>query len=154
VRKIRNILAGAAVVGSLAGSLALASAANAATAGAETTSATAAAQPRFHNFIYYSGYSRGDGESRSDRSYFRGYWYKQSGFYYVRGELFDRDHDRQYSYFHYRYIDRFGNRHEGQFKTFDHDNYNKKFFHAKHFWVGVSEGGNSRDDFGGYHQLW
>ncbi|GAA5070886.1 hypothetical protein HNP84_009196 [Thermocatellispora tengchongensis] len=151
MRTLRSILAGTAIVGSLAAGVALAPAA----ANAETAVTTATAQasaPKFHNFKYFSDFGRG--ESFGKRSYFKGFWYKKDGWYYVKGSLFDLDRDREYSYFWVKYIDRFGRTHFDRYKTFGKFDYNKKFFKAKHFWVGVSEGDGFRDDFSGYRQLW
>lgn len=143
MRKIRNILAGSMIAGALAAGAVAAPAAQAAAAPA-TASATASAK----GFTYYSGYDKGK------RSLFKGSWFKRGGWYHVKGDLFDTDFDREYSYLWIKYEDRFGRTHIKRYKTFKKFHYEKKFFKVRHFWVGVSEGRNFRDDFSGFKRLW
>ncbi len=147
MRKIRNILAGTVIAGALAAGAVAAPVA--ASAAAAPTAATSAVQsgPK-HFFTYYSGYDNGK------RSSFKGYWYKKSGWYYVYGDLFDKDFDREYSYLWIKWEDRFGRDHFKRYKTFGRFHYEAKFFKAKHFWVGVSEGRDFRSDFSGFRRLW
>jgi len=142
VRKIRNILAGSMIAGALAAGAVAAPAAQAAAAPAAQAGVPA------KGFTYYSGYDKGK------RSLFKGDWFKRGGWYYVKGDLFDTDFDREYSYLWIKYEDRFGKTHIKRYKTFKKFHYAKKFFKVRHFWVGVSEGRDFRDDFSGFKRLW
>ncbi|MEV5413889.1 hypothetical protein AB0K60_34300 [Thermopolyspora sp. NPDC052614] len=148
MRKIRNLVAGGLIAGALvAGAVTSPVAASAASAAAPAAKVAVQAGPK-HFFKFYSGFDKGR------RSLFEGYWYKKDGWYYVFGDLFDRDFDREYSYLWIKYEDRFGRFHFKRFKTFGKFHYENKFFKARHFWVGVSEGRNFGDDFSSYRRLW
>ena len=145
MRKIRNILAGGLIAGALAVGAVAAPAAQAAAAPAGASAGAAAAAK---GFTYYSGYDKGK------RSLFKGAWFKRGGWYYVKGDLFDGDFDREYSYLWIRYEDRFGRFHTKRYKTLKRFHFEKRFFKVRHFWVGVSEGRDFRDDFSGFKRLW
>ncbi|MEW9528960.1 hypothetical protein [Microbispora sp. NPDC049125] len=149
---IRTVLAGTAVAGALAAGLMVAPAAQAA------TQTAAAAGPVRHFFgNTYSGYDRGDGENRGDRSYFgRGYWIRDGGRYWFYGDLFDRDHDREYSYVWFRWHDRSGS-HLASYRTFGHREVNhfggfRKSNGFNDFDIRVCEGGPA-EDCGGWHDV-
>jgi hypothetical protein len=94
VRKIRNLLVGTALAGALAAGIA---AAPAATASTTATASASQALSTYRFGPYYSGYSSGES---SRRSYVTGSWGKgNDGYHYLDFKLFDRDHDRQYTYF-------------------------------------------------------
>jgi hypothetical protein len=148
VRKIRNIVAGTMIAGALAAGAVAAPAAASASAAAPAAASVSAQTASKHFFAYYSGFDKGK------RSLFKGYWYKRHGWYYVYGDLFDKDFDREYSYLWIKYQDRFGRIHIVRYKTFGSFHYEKRFFKVKHFWVGVSEGRHFDDDFSGWRKLW
>lgn len=145
---IRTILAGTAAAGALAAALVSAPAANAATA----------ASPFKHFFgTTYSGYGSGHGEHRSDRSYFgKGYWFNDGGRYWFYGDLFDRDHDHEYSYVWFRWHDDHGT-HFTSYRTFGHKHIGhfggfRKSGGFDDFDIRVCEGGPS-EDCGGWHDV-
>jgi hypothetical protein len=143
VNKIQRVLAGSMVAGALAAGVLAAPAAQ-----ASTDSASAPIKHFFSNT--YSSYNTGQGEDKFDRSYFgKGYWYFSKGRYYFFGDLFDRDHDKQYTYvwFHYRYK---GKDFFKTYKTFGHKHFHKfggfqKSKGFKDFDIRVCEGGLSVD---------
>jgi hypothetical protein len=150
MRTIRTILAGTAVVGALAAGL-IATPAQAATSTA-TTAATASGPSKHFFGPYYSRY--GSGESFGDRSYFKGYWYKQDGRYWFFGDLFDRDHDREYSYVWFKWHDDFGF-HTSYYKTFGRKHFDRfgGFQRSRgfdDFKIRVCEGDNRFDDCGSW----
>ncbi|WP_214414901.1 hypothetical protein [Sphaerisporangium fuscum] len=174
MRKIRNLLAGTALAGSLAVGLAAAPAAHASAteatgsaaeatgsaaeatgsaAGATGSAATAQALGSRHFFgPIYSGF--GHGEGRGDRSYFKGYWIGSGGRYYFSGSLLDRDHDHQYSYVWFRWHDDHGF-HTRFFRTFgryDLDRFGgfRRSDGFDDFDVRVCEGRSGTSDCGGY----
>ncbi|MFF5211791.1 hypothetical protein [Streptosporangium sp. NPDC000396] len=148
--KIRAFVVGTALTGSLAAGLAAAPA-QAATAG--TSAAQQAQSPRKHFFgPYYSAF--GGGEDFGHRSYFKGYWYSDSGRYWFFGDLFDRDHDREYSYVWFKWHDRFGS-HVKYYKTFGNRHFEKfggfkKSSGFDDFKIRVCEGTDRFDDCGGW----
>ena len=90
MRKLRSVLAGTALAGALAAGI-VAAPAQAATATTAGTASVAQAQYTKHWFSGYSDFGRG--ESRGERSYYKGYWYYSNGRYYFDIEA--RDHDRR-----------------------------------------------------------
>jgi hypothetical protein len=149
--KIRNILAGTAVVGALAAGLAASPAANASTASA-ASAATADSSRHFFG-PYYSDY--GHGEHRSDRSYFKGFYFKSHGYYYFDSFAFDRDHDNEYTYFWIHWHDDFGS-HVKYYKTFGTFHYAHKFKGSSGFDDAdfrICEGDFPSDDCGSYHDV-
>ncbi|WP_326646443.1 hypothetical protein OG884_17620 [Streptosporangium sp. NBC_01755] len=130
----RALLAGAALAGSLLAGVAVAPAAM---ASASTATATQQAQTSSKNFFgpYYSGF--GQGEDFGHRSYYKGYWTKESGRYWFYGDLFDRDRDRSYSYVWFKWHDRFGS-HTKVFKTRGHSDIDR---------FGGFKGSSGFDDF-------
>ncbi|MEZ0072883.1 hypothetical protein [Planotetraspora sp. GP83] len=148
--KIRTILAGTAVAGALAAGLVAAPAAQAATAEASS--------PFKHFFgTTYSSYSGSHDEDRGDRSYFsKGYWYKDHGRYWFFGDLYDGDHDHEYSYVWFRWHDD-GGTHFKSYRTFSHLHIgNFGGFSRSHgfddFDIRVCEGGPV-SDCGGWHDV-
>ncbi|WP_433251494.1 hypothetical protein ACQPYK_06110 [Streptosporangium sp. CA-135522] len=150
MRKIRTLLTGAALAGSLAAGLAV-TPAQAATAGA--SAAQQVQGPSKHFFgPYYSGF--GAGEDFGHRSYFKGYWYKDGGRYWFFGDLFDRDRDREYSYVWFKWHDRSGY-HTKVFKTFGHQRFAgyggfRRSGGFDDFKIRVCEGRDKFDDCGGW----
>ncbi|WP_030915941.1 hypothetical protein [Streptosporangium amethystogenes] len=141
----RALLAGAALAGSLLAGVAMAPAATASTAPQQ-------AQTFSKHFFgpYYSGF--GQGEDFGHRSYYKGYWTKEDGRYWFYGDLFDRDHDRSYSYVWFKWHDRFGS-HTKVFKTLGHGDVDrfggfKKSSGFDDFKVRVCEGTDKFDDCG------
>lgn len=152
VRKIRSILVGTALAGSLAVGLAAAPAAQAAQASTSTTATAASASSPSKHFFgpYYSRF--GGDEDRGDRSYFKGYWYKNNGKYYFSGDLFDRDRDRDYSYVWFKWHNDSGY-HTSYYKTFNRFHYEHSFKRSSgfdDFKVRVCEGDNRFDDCGSW----
>ena len=148
MRKIRSILAGTALVGAVAAGLAVSPAAHASTASATTVE-------RGNHFFgpYYSDY--GHGEHRSDRSYFKGFWFKKHGYYYFDAYAYDRDHDHEYTYFWIKWHDSFGF-HVKYYKTFNKFHYVHKFKGSSGFNDAdfhVCEGDFPSDDCGSYHDV-
>jgi hypothetical protein len=140
-------------MGALAGGVALSPAAQAATA--DSSAAQTAAQAPFRHFFgpYYSGYH--GNEHRSDRSYFKGYWFKDNGRYYFSFDGFDRDRDHQYSYYWVRYHDGHGF-HTNVYRDFDRFHYSHIFSRSSgfnDFQVRVCEGGSPNSDCGSYHNI-
>ncbi|MDF5751510.1 hypothetical protein [Spongiactinospora sp. TRM90649] len=141
---MRNLLVGAALAGSLATGLATPAVASA------SASASASVAPSRHHFgPYYSNSS----ESFSHESYFKGYWYKQSGKYYFAGDLFDRHRsDRDYSYVWFRWHDKFGRFHQKSYKTFGRLHFNP-FQFKRDFDLRVCEGRTPTSGCGGWHDV-
>ncbi|GAA1278656.1 hypothetical protein GCM10009677_36250 [Sphaerisporangium rubeum] len=155
MRNLRNLLVSTALAGSLAAGLAAVTA-PAASASAAGTSGTAAAQSSRHFFgPIHSRFGRG--EDSGDRSYFKGYWTKSDGRYWFYGSLFDRDHDRDYSYVWFRWHDDRGF-HTKYYKTFGRLNFSKfggfrKSDGFDDFDIRVCEGDDRFDDCGGYKDV-
>ncbi|WP_424529073.1 hypothetical protein ACOZ38_05520 [Sphaerisporangium viridialbum] len=151
MRKIRNLLVGTALAGSLAAGLAAVPAA----AQASTTDSTAAAQAQSarHRFgPFFSDFGRG--EDRNDRSYAQGYWWKSNGRYHLDFDLFDRDRDRQYAWFDVYYHDDRGWHRYNRYRTFGHLS-KRIFFNDKDidgFRFRVGEGSTSDYDWSGWHR--
>ncbi|WP_449062565.1 hypothetical protein [Planomonospora algeriensis] len=124
----------------------------ASTAGAGAAAQEAQSSKHFFG-PYHSGF--GKGESFGERSYFKGYWVKDGGRYWFHGDLFDRDHDRSYSYVWFKWHDRSGY-HTKVFKTFGHSHYKsyggfKKSRGFDDFKIRVCEGTNKFDDCGRWY---
>ncbi|SNT26040.1 hypothetical protein SAMN05216276_103116 [Streptosporangium subroseum] len=153
--KVRTLLAGTALAGALAATMAAAPAAMASTPTAATVATAAAqqAQSSSKHFFgpYYSGFGRG--ENFGHRSSFKGYYTKDgSGRYWFYGDLVDRDRDRQYSYVWFKWHDRSGF-HAKVFKTRGNQHFDKfggfrKSNGFNDFDIRVCEGTNSSDDCG------
>ncbi|MFC4537151.1 hypothetical protein [Sphaerisporangium dianthi] len=162
---IRTILTGAALTGALAAALAATPAqaattptttsAATATASTASTASTATASYDRHGFgKIWSGYS--DDEDRHDRSYFTGYWYSHNGYYYFKGDLFDRDRDNDHSYIDFQWHDDNG-WHE---KIYRGGRYGVSHFSGKFrkggfddFRIRVGEGTRGDYDWGQYRYL-
>jgi hypothetical protein len=152
VRKIPSILAGTTLAGALLCGAALAPAAQAATTEA---SATTVAQAPFRHFFgpYYSGYGRSEGRSR--RSYVKGYWTRDGRNYRFVFTGFDRDRDRQYTYYWVRWHDRSGT-HRRVYRDRDVFRFSRVFRRGSgfnDFDVRVCEGTRRSDDCGRYHDV-
>ncbi|RCG24421.1 hypothetical protein DQ384_32730 [Sphaerisporangium album] len=155
MRKIRNLVVGTALAGSLAAGLAApGTAAQAATGDASTTAgvtATAQAQRLGGSFgPIYSGFGRG--EDRGHRSYVKGFWGVKGGRDYVDFDLFDRDRDRQYSWADFYYHDDEGWHFYKRYKTFGHY-HTRLFFNDSDidgFRFRVGEGSTSDYDWSGW----
>ncbi|PZG51058.1 hypothetical protein C1I98_09285 [Spongiactinospora gelatinilytica] len=144
--KTRNLLAGAALAGSLSVLTAGITVAPAAHASAAVTTGWAAK----HHFGPY--FSQGH-ESFARESYFKGYWYKAGGKYYFAGDLVDRHrNDRDYSYVWFKWYDRFGRFHKSYYKTFGHKHFNP-FAFKRDFDVRVCEGDTPTSGCGGWHDV-
>ncbi|SNT64199.1 hypothetical protein SAMN05216276_11131, partial [Streptosporangium subroseum] len=99
--KLRSVLVGTALAGALAAGIAAApaQAATATTASAASTASTASVAQAQYTKHWFSGSSDfGRGESRGERSEYRGYWYYSGGRYYFDIEARDHDRDRQNTY--------------------------------------------------------
>jgi hypothetical protein len=152
VRKIRNLLVGTALAGALSAGLAAAPVAQASTAGtAAATTATQAQSSRHFFGPFYSDF--GGREHRNDRSYVRGSWYFSHGHYYLDFNLFDRDHDRQYSWLDVYYHDNRGWHRYDRYRTFGHFSHNIRFnrSHVDGFRFRVGEGSTRDYDWSGWH---
>ena len=103
--KLRSVLVGTALAGALAAGIAAApaQAATATTASAASTASASQAQYTKHWFSGYSSFGRG--ESRGDRSEYKGYWYYSGGRYYFDIEARDHDRDRQNTYIDFSWHD-------------------------------------------------
>jgi hypothetical protein len=150
--KLRTILVGTALAGALAAGIAAAPAQAATASTAGTASAASQAQFSRHYFEGYSNYGRG--ESRNERSYYKGYYYFDNGRYYFDINAWDRDRDRENTYVDFWYHDDKG-WHDHRFNTGGHDEWK--------FSVGARDGfdgfrvrigeGNSRDfDWNNYYR--
>ncbi len=146
--KIRTLVVGAALAGSLAAGLV------AAPAQAATATAAQQAQGGSKHFFgpYYSGF--GDGESSGHRSSFKGYWYSDHGRYWFFGDLSDRDHDREYSYVWFKWHDESGS-HVKFYKTFGGQHFDRfggfrKSDGFDDFKIRVCEGDDRFDDCGSW----
>ncbi|SNT63779.1 hypothetical protein SAMN05216276_110423 [Streptosporangium subroseum] len=150
MRKLRSVLVGTALAGALAAGIAAAPA-QAATATTAGTASVAQAQYTKHWFSGSSSFGRG--ESRGDRSDYRGYWYYSNGRYYFDIEAWDHDRDRQNTYVDFSYHDN-GGWHTRRFSTGGHGEW-KFNISARSGFDGfrthIGEG-NSRDfDWGNYY---
>ncbi|MEV8638551.1 hypothetical protein AB0395_43540 [Streptosporangium sp. NPDC051023] len=146
--KIRTLLVGAALAGSLTAGLA------AAPAQAATATTAQQAQGFTKHFFgpYYSGF--GGGEDFGHRSSFKGYWYNDHGRYWFFGDLTDRDHDREYSYVWFKWHDNSGS-HIKFYKTFGGLHFNRYGGFSKgdgfdDFKIRVCEGDSRFDDCGSW----
>jgi hypothetical protein len=148
--KLRSVLVGTALAGALAAGIAAAPA-QAATASTASTASVAQAQYSKHWFSGSSDYGRG--ESRGERSDYRGYWYYSNGRYYFDIDARDRDRDRENTYVDFSYHDN-GGWHTRRFSTGGHNEW--KFSISARggfdgFRTHIGEG-NSRDfDWGNYY---
>ncbi|MBP2704541.1 hypothetical protein JOL79_12020 [Microbispora sp. RL4-1S] len=111
MRKLSSVLAGTVLAGALAAGAAAAPA-QAATASATSTasaaSASSAQSAQSAQYVkhWFSGYSSfGRGESRGERSFYKGYWYFSGGRYYFDITAWDRDRDGQSTYVDFWYHD-------------------------------------------------
>ena len=151
MRKLRSVLVGTALAGALAAGIAAAPA-QAATATTAGTASVAQAQYTKHWFSGYSSFGRG--ESRGERSNYKGYWYYSGGRYYFDIEAWDHDRDRQNTYVDFSYHDNSG-WHTRRFSTGGHGEW--KFNISARggfdgFRTHIGEG-NSRDfDWGNYYR--
>ncbi|WP_214108781.1 hypothetical protein [Acrocarpospora catenulata] len=149
MRIARSIMAGTALVGALTAGAFVAPAANAAPAAVQ---ASGPAKHFFGNF--YSKYHKGEDTGFGDRSYFKGYWIKKDGWYWFYGDLFDRDHDSEYSYVWYRWHDGSGYHTKYFGRTKGHAHFDKfaKFKAGKFddLDIRVCEGDSSTEDCGAW----
>lgn len=155
MRKIRNLLVGTALAGSLAAGLAaVPAAAQASATDTATVSSTDQAQASRHRFgPFYSGF--GGREDRGDRSYVNGFWGKSGGHYYLDFDLFDRDRDRQYAWLDVYYHDNRGWHFFNRYRTFGHTG-KRIFFNRDRidgFRFRVGEGSTSDYDWSGWHRF-
>ncbi|GII75651.1 hypothetical protein Sru01_06330 [Sphaerisporangium rufum] len=158
--KIRDLLAGAALAGSLAAAAltvvpAAASAdAAAATPTSSATSATSVSAGKVHRFgPFFSGFGRG--ENRGHRSYATGSWSFKGGRYHLDFDLFDRDRDRQYSWFDVYYHDNRGWHAFARYRTFGHLGRHVAFPRDRRidgFRFRVGEGTTRDYDWSGWHR--
>jgi hypothetical protein len=155
--KLRSVLIGTALAGALAAGIAAApaqaaTATTAATASAASTASVAQAQYTKHWFSGSSSFGRG--ESRGERSQYKGYWYYSNGRYYFDIEARDHDRDRQNTYIDFSWHDDNG-WHNRRFSTGGRSEW--KFSYSRNsgfdnFRTRIGEG-NSRDfDWGNYYR--
>ena len=144
MRKLRSVLVGTAQA---------ATATTASTASAASTASTASASQ--YTKHWFSGYSDfGRGESRGERSQYRGYWYYSNGRYYFDIQAWDHDRDRQNTYVDFSYHDNSG-WHTRRFATGGYGEWKFNIsarggFDAFRTHIGE---GNSRDfDWGNYYR--
>ncbi|MBF8186006.1 hypothetical protein ITP53_09660 [Nonomuraea sp. K274] len=119
--KLRNVLAGTVLAGAVLAGVAAAPAQAATASTASTASVLSAASFTKHWFDGYSGYGRG--ESRGERSYYKGYYYFANGRYYFDVDVWDRDHDRENTYVDFWYHDDRGWHQGRRFVTGGHGKY-------------------------------
>ncbi|WP_371781878.1 hypothetical protein [Streptosporangium subroseum] len=155
--KLRSVLVGTALAGALAAGIAAApaQAATAATASAASAASTASVAQAQYTKHWFSGSSSfGRGESRGERSNYKGYWYYSGGRYYFDIEARDHDRDRENTYVDFSYHDN-GGWHTRRFATGGHGEW--KFNISARggfdgFRTRIGEG-NSRDfDWGNYYR--
>jgi hypothetical protein len=152
--KLRSVLVGTALAGALAAGIAAApaQAATATTASAASTASVAQAQYTKHWFSGSSDYGRG--ESRGERSDYRGYWYYSNGRYYFDIEARDHDRDRENTYVDFSYHDN-GGWHTRRFATGGYGEW--KFNISARggfdgFRTHIGEGNNRDFDWGNYYR--
>ncbi|MEU7834792.1 hypothetical protein [Nonomuraea sp. NPDC049129] len=153
MRKIRSILAGGAVVGSLAAGLALAPAANAATTGVAATTATATVATS-NGFRWYSGFGRG--EDRGDRSYIKGEWHRdRSGDVVFVFAIVIVDGDDDYNWVRFKWQDDDGDWHYRWVKAFEGRRYSYRFDRDdyRNLRIGLYGSESRGGDFGGWHKF-
>ncbi|MFC4590457.1 hypothetical protein [Sphaerisporangium corydalis] len=150
MRKIRNLLIGTALAGSLAAGLAAVPAQAATKSDNSSASQTQASRHRFGP--YFSSFGRG--EDRGDRSYVQGYWWRANGDYYFDFDLFDRDRDRQYAWLDVYYHDDRGWHRFNRYKTFGHSSSRIRFNDddIDGFRFRVGEGSTRDYDWSGWHR--
>ncbi|GAA4197295.1 hypothetical protein GCM10022252_46000 [Streptosporangium oxazolinicum] len=153
MRKLRSVLVGTALAGALAAGI-VAAPAQAATTSSATAGAASVAQAQYTKH-WFSGYSSfGRGESRSERSYYKGYWYYSNGRYYFDINTWDRDRDRENSFIDFYYHDDRG-WHNRRFNTGGHHEW-KFSYSAKGgfdgFRVRIGEGRSGDFDWGNYYR--
>jgi hypothetical protein len=148
--KLRSVLVGTALAGALAAGIAAAPAQAATAATASTASAASAASTASasqYSKHWFSGSSSfGRGESRGERSEYRGYWYYSGGRYYFDIDARDHDRDNQNTYVDFSWHDNQG-WHNRRFSTGGRSEW--KFSYSRNsgfdnFRVRIGEG-NSRD---------
>ncbi|MEU8385057.1 hypothetical protein [Streptosporangium sp. NPDC048865] len=151
MRKLRSVLAGTALAGALAAGI-VAAPAQAATTAEAGTATVAQAQYTKHWFSGYSDFGRG--ESRGERSYYKGYWYYADGRYYFDIDTWDRDRDREHTYIDFYYHDDRG-WHNRRFHTGGHQGW-KFSYSAKSgfdkFRIRLGEGRQGHFDWGNYYR--
>ena len=150
MRKLRSLAVGAAVAGALAAGIAAAPA-QAATASTTSTASTASAS--YYTKHWISGYSTyGRGESRGERSYYKGDWYSANGRYYFDISAWDRDHDGQNTYVDFWYHDSRGWHQGHRFATRGHGE--SRFSYGRGidaFRIHIGEGTSRDFDWGTYY---
>jgi hypothetical protein len=151
MRKLRSVLVGTALAGALAAGIAAAPA-QAATATTAGTASVAQAQYTKHWFSGYSSFGRG--ESRGERSQYKGYWYHSNGRYYFDFNTYDRDRDRENTFIDFYYHDDNG-WHNRRFSTGGHREW-KFSFSDKNGFDGfrsrIGEGRSGDFDWGNYYR--
>lgn len=140
--KIRNLLAGAAIAGTMALGLGAAPA-QATTAPAAADSASAFAK----NFTYWS---------HNKQAFYKGYWYKKGGKYYTGGKLYHTKFTNgHYGYVWLKWYDKFGKPHTKYYKWFKKTGFFqvKDFLFTKDLDVRVCEGFKPTHSCGGWHDV-
>ncbi|MDP9847612.1 hypothetical protein J2853_006823 [Streptosporangium lutulentum] len=154
MRKLRSVLVGTALAGALAAGIAAApaQAATATTASAASTASVVQAQYAKHWFSGSSGYGRG--ESRGERSTYKGSWYYANGRYYFDLEAWDHDRDRQNTYVDFSYHDNRG-WHTKRFATGGHSRWTFSYSTRggfDGFRTHIGEGTSRDFDWGTYYR--
>lgn len=154
MRKLRSVLVGTALAGALAAGIAAAPAQAATATTANTADTTSIAQVQYKKH-WFSGYSSfGRGESRGERSSYKGYWYHSNGRYYFYFNTFDHDRDRENTFIDFYYHDDNG-WHNRRFSTGGHHEW-KFSFSDRHGFDGfrarIGEGKRGDFDWGNYYR--